>query len=919
MKKITTGIVAHVDAGKTTLSEGMLFTSGSIRKMGRVDNQDAFLDTNELERARGITIFSKQARFAWKDTAFTLLDTPGHIDFSAEMERTLQVLDYAILVVSGADGVQGHTMTLWRLLERYQIPTFLFVNKMDQPGTDREERLQELKERLDSSCIFFDQEQNSDFAEEVAMGDEQVLEHFLETGTVETKQIQKLIWERKIFPVFFGSALKVDGVEELMSAMAEYVVKPEYPSEFGAKVYKIARDEQGNRLTYLKVTGGSLKVKANLSNQKIGQTAMSDQGEQNQSVKCNLSSTQIWDEKVNQIRIYSGERFEAVNEVAAGEVCVVTGLTKTYPGEGLGIEAETGMPVLEPVLTYQVILPEEVDAAVMLPKLRMLEEEEPELHIVWDENLQEIQVQIMGEVQIEILKSMIYDRFHVEVEFGAENIVYKETIANVVEGVGHFEPLRHYAEVHLLLEPGEQGSGVQVITDCSEDVLDKNWQRLILTHLEEKEYRGVLTGSVLTDVQITVVGGRAHQKHTEGGDFRQATYRAVRQGLMQAESVLLEPYYAFRLELPTESIGRAMTDIEKMNGIFETPLTEGDQSILTGSVPVSTMRDYQKEVIAYTKGRGKLFCELKGYGPCHNSEEVIAKSGYDAERDLANTADSVFCAHGAGFIVPWYEVPNYMHVESCFSEKRPEEEFEKSVEAVRLAAQRAEEKRNGQGVSQAIGTDEIDAILAKTYGANQKKNDQPRYGYQRKRVESVAGASPTMRTYHQPSPKAEEYLLVDGYNVIFAWEELNELAQTNMDGARGKLLDILCNYQGIRKCNLIVVFDAYRVIGHETEVSDYHNIHVVFTKEAETADQYIEKFAHENGRKYRVTVATSDGLEQIIIRGAGCQLISSRELEIEIKEATAKLVGEYKESQPKNKTYFTDHLSEELMAELKKL
>ena len=885
MKKITTGIVAHVDAGKTTLSENFLYLSGCIRKMGRVDNQDAFFDTDRLERARGITIFSKQAGFTWKDTQFTLLDTPGHIDFSAEMERTLQVLDYAILVISGADGVQGHTMTLFRLLERYQIPVFVFVNKMDQPGTDRNIRLMELKERLDSNCIWFNQEENPDFLEEVAMGDEEVLEQFLSTGEIPKEQIQDMIAARKIFPVFFGSALKAEGVEELLDAMDCYMKEREYPKEFGAKVYKIARDEQGNRLTFCKITGGVLKVKALLSEKENG------------------AKKEGWEEKVNQIRIYSGEKYETVDEVLAGEVCALTGLTHTYPGEGIGDEEETGLPVLEPVLTYRVLLPEEVDAAVMLPKLRVLEEEDPTLHVIWDENLQEIQIQLMGEVQIEVLKSVIAERFDVDVSFDAGSIVYKETIKNTVEGVGHFEPLRHYAEVHLLLEPGEPGSGISIATNCSEDLLDKNWQRLISTHLEEKEFKGVLTGSALTDVKITVVGGRAHQKHTEGGDFRQATYRAVRQGLMQAESVLLEPFYRFRLEVPMDCVGRAMTDIEKRNGVFKTPDTNGEQSVLTGRIPVSTMRDYQKELLAYTKGRGKLFCELDGYGPCHNMEEVVENCRYDVERDLANTADSVFCAHGAGFIVPWYEVPDYMHVESFFSKETRESAFEKSVEAAKREAEKRASERE-----RFVGTEEIDAILAKTFDANRRKQDAPRNGYQKRKETTMF---PVTRSYQKPSQKAEEYLLVDGYNVIFAWQELKELAEKNMDSARGKLLDLLCNYQGIKKCNLIVVFDAYRVVGHETEVSDYHNIHVVFTKEAETADQYIEKFAHENGKKYNVTVATSDGLEQIIIRGEGCHLISSRELEKEMKAATEHLMASYQENKSVSKTYLTDYLSDE--------
>ncbi|MGN0351953.1 MAG: NYN domain-containing protein [Roseburia sp.] len=878
MKKLVVGIMAHVDAGKTTLSEAMLYTSGSIRKMGRVDNQDAFLDTYSLERERGITIFSKQALFSWKDVQFTLLDTPGHVDFSAEMERTLQVLDYAILVVSGADGVQGHTQTLWHLLKHYKIPTFVFVNKMDQPGTERERRLLELQNRLDSGCIDFRQEEN-ELQDEIAMCEENAMEHFLAHGRLEKEQIQKLIAERKVFPCFFGSALRLEGIEELMNGMAEYALEKEYPNEFGAKVFKIARDEQGKRLTYLKVTGGTLKVKDLLCNQ----------------------------EKVNQIRIYSGEKYESPSEVEAGGICAVTGLTKTYAGEGLGCDVASGLPFLEPVLNYQILLPEGMDAAVMLPKLHQLEEEEPELHIVWNEELREIQAQVMGEVQLEVLQSLIQERFGVEVSFGTGNIVYKETIRTEVEGVGHFEPLRHYAEVHLLLEPGEPGSGMQYETDCSEDILDKNWQRLIYTHLTEREQRGVLTGSVLTDTKITLVTGRAHQKHTEGGDFRQATYRAIRQGLMQAESVLLEPYYEFRVEVPTESVGRVMTDIEKRFGVCQIQENDGELSVLTGSAPVATMQDYPKELNAYTKGRGRIFCSIKGYETCHNQEEVVAAKGYDPERDLAYTPDSVFCAHGAGFVVPWYEVPDYMHVESCFA--LPKKELEPIVPR--------RDKQTGGLVEEAwIGTDEIDAILAKTFDANRRTKGVPRNGYKKTSRSDVS--YPTVRSYQNKSVKQEEYLLVDGYNVIFAWEELKELAEANMDSARGKLLDMLCNYQGIRKCQLIVVFDAYRVAGHETEISDYHNIHVVFTKEAETADQYIEKFAHEHAKNYRVTVATSDGLEQIIIRGEGCGLISSRELREEMERANLEVCGEFERKQESARRYLLDEMSEEQMEELQK-
>ncbi|MDO5521065.1 MAG: TetM/TetW/TetO/TetS family tetracycline resistance ribosomal protection protein [bacterium] len=883
MKKLVIGILAHVDAGKTTLSESMLYLSGAIRKLGRVDNKDAFLDTNELERARGITIFSKQAMFQVEDTLITLLDTPGHVDFSAEMERTLQVLDYAILVISGADGVQGHTKTLWRLLKMYDIPVFLFINKMDQNGTDKEALLDELKQQLDDGCIDFLEAGSEEFYDQIAMCDEGLLEEFLETGEVEDNKIREAIEQRKIFPCYFGSALKLNGVEEFMKGMVSHTVTPVYGEEFGAKVFKIARDEAGNRLTYMKVTGGSLKVKSPLTNKHTSPLGSMEQSKQ-----------EIWEEKVNQIRLYSGEKYDAVNEIEAGEICAVTGLTMTYPGEGLGSEAQSSLPLLEPVLSYQILLPEGCDARAMLPKLRQLEEEGPELHIVWDETLQEIQVQIMGEVQIEILKSMILERFGIEVDFGAGNIVYKETILNTVEGVGHFEPLRHYAEVHLLMEPGERGSGLVFTTDCSEDVLNRNWQRLILTHLEEKEHRGVLTGSYITDMKITLVSGRAHNKHTEGGDFREATYRAVRQGLKQAESVLLEPYYEFTLELPEKMVGRAMTDIEKMHGTCELTQAEGELSILTGSAPVVTMKNYHQEVLAYTKGHGRLFCSLKGYEPCHNQEEVMEAFGYDSERDIENPTGSVFCAHGSGFLVPWEDVYKYMHIESCL-QKDPSDSFENM--SVKGATASHEEW---------IDIEEIDQILNRATNANSgsksawKKSDVVKRSY----------AAPIKSTA-KPRPPQEEYLLVDGYNVIFAWEELNELAKASIDGARGRLMDYLCDYQGVKKCNLIVVFDAYRVEGHPTELYDYHNIHVVYTKEAETADQYIEKFVHQNAAKYQVTVATSDGLEQIIIRGNGSALLSARELKDEIERTREQAIQSFEEKNEVKRNHLYDALSEE--------
>lgn len=850
MGKIVVGILAHVDAGKTTLSEGMLYTSGAIRTMGRVDNRDAFLDTYALERERGITIFSKQAVFPLGTTQVTLLDTPGHVDFSPEMERTLQVLDYAILVISGADGVQGHTRTLWNLLRRYEIPTFVFVNKMDQKGTDAEVLLQELKNVLEEGCVDFSAKRDVHFYEEAAVCSEDALEEFLEIGRLKKETLQELFLDRQLFPCFFGSALRLEGVKEFVEQMQELIKVPAYPETFGAKVFKIARDEAGNHLTYLKITGGSLKVKAVIEGQKV-----------------------------NQIRIYSGEKYEAVNEVEAGSICAVTGLSDTYPGEGLGAEQGTYLPVLEPVLNYQVIPTEGDDPILLLPKLRELEEEEPQLHIVWEEALQEIHVQLMGEVQLEVLKTLIYERFGAEVEFGQGNILYKETIQNTVEGVGHFEPLRHYAEVHLLLEPGEPGSGVQCMSVCSEDLLDRNWQRLILTHLMETEHRGVLTGAPITDIRITLVSGKAHLKHTEGGDFRQAVYRAVRQGLKQADSVLLEPYYEYRLELPSENVGRAMTDIERMHGTFGLPQTEADRTILTGMAPVSTMRDYQKEVHAYTRGNGTLQCTLKGYAPCHNTEEVLAATGYDSERDTLHPTGSVFCAHGAGFLVPWYEVKEYMHLPSIMQEK-PSDSSEEKQTAYRVSKE----------TDAWIDTEEVDRIIAQSVGANKKQKTLPK-----KKVPEY------YKSTSKPKKQEvrEEYLLVDGYNVIFAWEDLKDLAQVSIDGARGKLLDVLCDYQGMKKCNLIVVFDAYRVQGHKTEISTYHNIHVVFTKEAETADQYIEKFAHENGKKYNVTVATSDGLEQIIIRGQGCRLLSARELKDEIERTKKTLFEEHPQESKK--------------------
>ena len=901
-KQITMGILAHVDAGKTTLSEGILYTCKAIRKLGRVDHQDAFLDTNTLERNRGITIFSKQAECTLGEFGMTFLDTPGHVDFSAEMERTLQVLDYAILVISGADGVQGHTEILWRLLSRYQIPVFLFINKMDQPGTDREALLAEVKEKLDANCVEFSADQtDEEWKEQVAVCDEQVMEAYLEGEEISREQIRQMIRERKLFPCYFGSALKMTGVEEFLDDLKLRIRETSYPETFGAKIYKITRDNQGERLTHMKITGGTLKVKSVLSNGRPGETGEG-----------------IWQEKVNQIRIYSGEKYTMVSEVKAGTVCAVTGLTATYPGQGLGSEQASDMPVLEPVLSYRIGLPTEVNVHQALLQLRQLEEEEPLLHIVWNETLGEIYAQVMGEVQIEILKSLIKERFGMAVTFDEGNIVYKETILEPVEGVGHFEPLRHYAEVHLLLEPGETGSGLTFTTDCSEDVLDRNWQRLILTHLEEREHKGVLIGAPITDMKITLLTGRAHIKHTEGGDFRQATYRAVRQGLRKAKSQLLEPYYEFRLEVPSEQVGRSMTDIQKMLGEFDPPKTEGEMTVLTGSAPVVTMRDYQKEVISYTSGRGRLSCTLKGYYPCHNQEEVVEAVGYDPEADLENPTGSVFCAHGAGFVVNWDQVEEYMHVESGWNAPAGQEtKPEKPVTA----------KNWKEENEKYLATEkELEEIFERTYGPIRKLGEEPPAGrsvkgWKKSRRDPLEGYGKSTSDYKQKkTPDGEkEYLLVDGYNIIFAWEDLKELAAVNIDGAREKLMDILCNYQGFKKSTLILVFDAYKVKGNPGSVETYHNIHVVYTKEAETADQYIEKTVHEIGRKYRVTVATSDQLEQVIILGQGGQRMSARELLEDVIEVSHQIRETARQKSSSEKNYLFDHLDEETATRMERI
>lgn len=892
-KHICTALLAHVDAGKTTLAEAILYLTGGIRKLGRVDHQDAFLDNFAMERARGITIFSKQAEVMLDDMEMTLIDTPGHVDFSAEMERTLQILDYAVLLISGADGVQSHVETLWRLLKKYEIPTFLFINKMDQQGTDRTSLLLELQKKLDEHCIDFsaaeDPLMDGETAEAIALCEESLLEQYLETGEIRKEDAARMIARRKIFPCYFGSALKLQGVQELLDALREYSVQKEYPEKFAARVYKISRDEQGNRLTHMKIMGGSLKVKAVLRGG---------------------DGDEAWEEKVNQIRVCSGSSFRAVNEAQAGMVCAVTGLNHTKAGEGLGTECGVHLPVLEPVLSYQIRIPEDCDVHQTYRKFLQLEEEEPELHITWNKELGEIYAQLMGEVQTEVLKNMISERFGIAVEFGAGNIVYKETIKEPVIGIGHFEPLRHYAEVHLLMEPGEPGSGLQFETVCSEDVLDRNWQRLILTHLAEKQHIGVLTGSEITDMKITLIAGRAHLKHTEGGDFRQATYRALRQGLRSAACTLLEPVYEFRIELPLECAGRAMTDIQKMHGSFSPMEIEGENAVLKGTAPVVTMRGYQTELISYTKGKGRMTCSVSSYQPCHNAEEVIEARGYDPEGDLENPTGSVFCAHGAGFVVDWDLVPEYAHLDTSgvLGKKKNdddqdivENEYEPRTDVPAGPTSRYDRS------NLTITNDELEEIFTRTYGPIKREKS----GWKKSRRVDYSES----RELTAPAKKQEvrdEYLLVDGYNIIFSWEELNELAKVNVESARTKLMDILSNYQGYKKMNLILVFDAYRVEGGQGSVQKYHNIYVVYTKEAETADQYIEKTVHAIGRKYNVTVATSDALEQVIILGQGGRRMSAHDLEEEIAAMRREIREQYTEKRAEEKNYLFDHLNDEM-------
>lgn len=852
MKKIVIGILAHVDSGKTTLSEALLYQSGNISRLGRVDHRNSFLDTFSLERNRGITIFSKQAVLKYKDTEFTLLDTPGHVDFSAETERTLQVLDYAVLVISATDGIQSHTQTLWKLLAKYNVPCFIFINKMDLDGADREQVVSELKTKFSDGCVDFDRNNTSEFYENIALCDEKLLNQYYESETIKKDDIITCIKSRKIFPCRFGSALRLEGVVEFLECLYSYTETPKYSSEFAGKVYKISEDK-GQRLTFLKITGGSLKVKEILK---------SDKNEHS--------------EKVNQIRIYSGDKFSTVDEAAAGTVCAVTGITFAGPGDGLGTEENTGLPVLEPVLTYRLELPDDINAHTALEKMKILEAEDPQLKVVWNERPGEIQVQLMGDVQLEVLQSIIAERFGINVFFGKGNIIYKETIEDTVEGVGHFEPLRHYAEVHLLLKPAKRDSGIVFKSNCKEDLIDKNWQRLILTHLYEKTHIGVLTGSPITDMEITLVSGKAHAKHTEGGDFRQATYRAVRHGMRCAKSVLLEPVYEFTLEVPTENIGRAMIDIQRMHGNFSTPETTGDCSVISGTAPVSTMYDYSREVIQYTHGKGKLICTLKGYEPCHNADEVIENIGYDCDSDTDNSCDSVFCSHGVGYTVKWNEVKSHMHLPSALS--APKKEY---AEKSKTAFPKYKDTDNLFALDK-----ELMQIFEQTYGPVKGRSNNPNQNHftftKSSENQSENKKHNSVRT---PKYSGTEYLLVDGYNVIFAWDSLKALAKDNVDGARNTLINILCNYQGYKKCEVILVFDAYKVKENTGDVEKIDNINVVYTKEAETADMYIEKVSHKLAKNNKVRVVTSDALEQLIILEGGALRVSSKEFFYEIKQA----------------------------------
>lgn len=844
-KHICAALLAHVDAGKTTLSEALLYESGVIRTRGRVDHKDAFLDTSPLERERGITIFSKQACFSYGNMDVTMLDTPGHVDFSSEMERTLQVIDYAVLIISGTDGVQGHTETVWKLLQKYRIPTFFFVNKMDLPGADKAAVLKELQAKLSPYCVDFTEEEEL-LCENVAMCEETLLETYLEEGTFDLKkEVRRLVSGTLLYPCYFGSALQNEGVEALMEGLESYTKMPEYQKEFAGKVYKITRDDAGQRLTHMKLTGGELKLRDEIEG--IG--------------------------KVNEIRVYSGEKYTLQQEVKAGDICAVPGFTDTYAGQGVGKEADFCANQLAPVCNYQILLPEGTEEAIAWRQLKQLEEEDPNLHLSWQAQTREIFIQPMGEVQLEVIKRMVSERYGMDIAFGSATILYRETIEDTVIGMGHFEPLRHYAEVHLKMEPLPRGSGLQFVTECSEDELDLNWQRLILTHLGEKEFTGVLTGSPITDIKFTLIAGRAHLKHTEGGDFRQATYRAVRQGLRQAKSRLLEPMYQFRMEVPMEQIGRVMSDVGKMHGTFRQQPDDGEMSAIEGICPVASMAGYGTEFAAFTKGRGRMTLSFCGYEPCHNESEVVKNCKYDPDADVENTADSVFCAHGSGFVVPWNEVAKHVHVDTSIKKRQP------------VKASTAVPKEPSKKNSKMSEEKELQAIFERTFGPVKTRVETPA----KKVIKAESGKTKTKE--YKPVYE-EEYLLVDGYNIIFAWDELKALAAENLEGARTKLMEIMCNYQGFCGCHLILVFDAYKVKGNPGSVEQFHNISVVYTKEAETADMYIEKTTKEIARKKRVRVATSDGMEQIIILGHGATRISARAFQEEVKRVNDRIAEE---------------------------
>lgn len=844
-KHICAALLAHVDAGKTTLSEALLYESGVIRTRGRVDHKDAFLDTSPLERERGITIFSKQACFSYGNMDVTMLDTPGHVDFSSEMERTLQVIDYAVLIISGTDGVQGHTETVWKLLQKYRIPTFFFVNKMDLPGADKAAVLKELQAKLSPYCVDFTEEEEL-LCENVAMCEETLLETYLEEGTFDLKkEVRRLVSGTLLYPCYFGSALQNEGVEALLEGLESYTKMPEYQKEFAGKVYKITRDDAGQRLTHMKLTGGELKLRDEIEG--IG--------------------------KVNEIRVYSGEKYTLQQEVKAGDICAVPGFTDTYAGQGVGKEADFCANQLAPVCNYQILLPEGTEEAIAWRQLKQLEEEDPNLHLSWQAQTREIFIQPMGEVQLEVIKRMVSERYGMDIAFGSATILYRETIEDTVIGMGHFEPLRHYAEVHLKMEPLPRGSGLQFVTECSEDELDLNWQRLILTHLGEKEFTGVLTGSPITDIKFTLIAGRAHLKHTEGGDFRQATYRAVRQGLRQAKSRLLEPMYQFRMEVPMEQIGRVMSDVGKMHGTFRQQPDDGEMSAIEGICPVASMAGYGTEFAAFTKGRGRMTLSFCGYEPCHNESEVVKNCKYDPDADVENTADSVFCAHGSGFVVPWNEVAKHVHVDTSIKKRQPVK--------TTTATPKEPSKKN----SKMSEEKELQAIFERTFGPVKTRVETP--------AKKVIKAEPGKTKTKEYKPVyEEEYLLVDGYNIIFAWDELKALAAENLEGARTKLMEIMCNYQGFCGCHLILVFDAYKVKGNPGSVEQFHNISVVYTKEAETADMYIEKTTKEIARKKRVRVATSDGMEQIIILGHGATRISARAFQEEVKHVNDRIAEE---------------------------